>query len=363
MKKHIEKILITDDFTLVNLVKLGKAKLKILVGTILAFILFGFIYYSTTPESYSAQSILLVESQNSNAAGGLGSLAQVAGFSMPGSTRELATLDPALYPFIVQSKPFLEDLMNSKVKSELYSDSVSLFKYMVETRPENSISKFIKSPLSVFKSGVTVNDKERETNAIKERTKYEPLEIYAINQIGGRITANSEGSLLYLITNMPEADLAFQFSKMVKSLLIEYATKYLQEKQKSHVDYLEVQYTKSEEGFKDAQNALTSFKERNQGLFLESMKAIEQNLNAEYNLKFELYRTIAKELETSKIELNNQKPIFSEMEPAFIPNRPTAPNLILTLAFSLTLGFVFGIILIFLIYIKAYLKLHQGSTE
>ncbi len=363
MKKHIEKILITDDFTLVNLVRLGKAKLRILVGTILVFILFGFIYYSTTPESYSSQSVLLVESQTSNAVGGLGSLAQVAGFSMAGSGRAVGTLDPALYPMIVQSKPFLEDLMNSKIKSELYTDSVSLFKYMVETTPENKVAKFLKSPLSVFKGMVAVDDNERENLKEQARTKYEPLEIYAINQIGGRITANSEGSLLYLITMMPEPDLAFQFSKMVKSLLVEYATRYLQEKQKSHVDYLEVQYEKSEVGFRDAQNALTTFKERNQGLFLESMKAREQNLNAEYNLKFELYSTIAKELETSKIELNNQKPIFSEIEPAFIPNSPNAPNLKLTIAFCIALGFVFGVIFIFLDYIRFYLKLQQELLD
>ncbi|MBN3518677.1 hypothetical protein JYB62_01580 [Algoriphagus lutimaris] len=359
MKNQINNILLKNDFTLLNLVKLGKAKLKVLIAAIVFFILIGIAYFISTPTSFSSATILLVESQNTSSAGGLGSLAQVAGFSVPGSSAELATLDPALYPMILQSKPFLEDLMNSKIKSETYQDSVSLFKYFVETRPDNEIYKFLKSPLSIFKPGIQVNDSERDSVKQKDRTRYEPLEMYVLYRISERITVSSEGRLLIISTTMPEPNLAFQFSKMVKNLLVEYSTRYLQEKQKNQVQYLEVQYQKSEEGFKEAQNALTTFKERNQGLFLESMKAIEQNLNAEYNLKFELYRTIAKELETSKIELNNQKPIFTEIEPPIIPNGPIAPNLILTLAFCITLGFIFGLILIFILYIKQYIKLHQ----
>ncbi|EAZ79792.1 Wzz/FepE/Etk N-terminal domain-containing protein [Algoriphagus machipongonensis] len=360
MKQKIEKILLTNDFTLVNLVRLGKAKMRVLVGSVILFVLFGFIYYATTPDSYSTQTVLLVESQNANAAGGLGSLAQVAGLSMQGSQSELGTLDPALYPMIIQSKPFLQDLMNSKVKSDLYPDSVSLYKYIIENNPDNKIYRAVKRPFSIFKDNIIVDDKEREVMNNTSRTQYEPLELYALYQLADGIIASSEGTLLLITTTMPEAKLSYQFSVLVKKLLVEYATRYLQEKQKSHVDYLEVQYEKSEEGFREAQNALTSFKERNQGLYLESLKAREQNLNAEYNLKFELYRTIAKELESSRIELNNQKPIFSEIEPPFIPNKPVAPNLLIIISFCIALGFIFGLVFIFILYIRQYMILHQN---
>jgi uncharacterized protein involved in exopolysaccharide biosynthesis len=163
------------------------------------------------------------------------------------------------------------------------------------------------------------------------------------------------------MVNMPEPELAFQFSRLVKELLIDYSTSYLQEKQKNQVEFLEVQHLKSEEGFKKAQSALTSFRERNQGLFLESQKAIEQNLNSDYNLKFDLYRTITQELERAKIELNSQKPIFSSIEPPIIPNKPASPRVPLTLAFSLALGFVFGLIGVFVYYIIAYFKLRSVS--
>lgn len=360
MNKQTESILKTNNFTLVNLIRLIKAKFLVLIITVVTFVVFGLIYYITTPNSYSTSAVVLVETQNSANTGGLGSLAQAAGLSMGGGATEITSLDPALYPVILQSKPFLEDLINSKVSSEIYHDSITLYKYMVEVRPDNEIYKFLKKPLSIFKDGVTVDDSGRDTLGVRE--SYEPLEIYALSKISERIVTTSEGKVLTIGTTMPEARMSFEFSKTVKDLLISYVTKYLQEKQLAHVAYLEVQYTRSEKGFKDAQSALTSFKERNQGLFLESMKAIEQNLNSEYSLKYELFRTIAQELEMAKIELNSQKPIFSVIEPPYIPNRPTAPNLTLTIAFCLVLGFIFGLIAIFLLYTKQYYGLHQEKS-
>ena len=118
------------------------------------------------------------------------------------------------------------------------------------------------------------------------------------------------------------------------------------EKQNNQVEYLKGQFNIAEKNYQEAQNNLVRFKERNQGINLESLRAVEQNFNAEYNLKFELFRTISQELELAKIKLNSLKPIFSQIEPPYIPNRPTSPRLLLTLAFSFILGIVAGTVFI-----------------
>ncbi|MEB2777504.1 Wzz/FepE/Etk N-terminal domain-containing protein [Algoriphagus sp. D3-2-R+10] len=362
MNKKTEKILAQNDFTIVNLTRLIRMKLHLLIGTIVLFMLMGYVYYSTTPDSYVSTSVLLVEAQNSSSSGGLGSLAQVAGISVPGNADPINTLDPALYPLILQSKPFLEELMNTKVKSNQYQDSVSLFKYMVEVRPQNSIYKVLKRPSTIISSPLKIDDSQINEARGKNRVQYNPFELYALGQIGQRILATSEGRLLTITTEMPEAELSFQFSRLVEKLLIEYATKYLIEKQEAQVEYLDAQFLKSEIGFKDAQSTLANFKERNQGLFSESLKAYEQNLNAEYSLKFELFRTIAQELELAKIKLNSQKPIFTSIEPSYIALSPASPKLMLTVVFMLVLGFIFGLILIFVIYTRNYFQIHQGEN-
>lgn len=361
MDHKTKEILVNDDFTIVNLVRLGKRKINLFLIIVGLFVAGGLLYYFTTPKSYATMSVLLVETQQNGDAGGLGSLASVAGLGGSGFGGESSTLDPALYPVILQSKPFLEELINSKVKSNLYPDSVTIFKYMVETMPDNYIYKFFKRPLAVFEDPIYIDDEARLSSKPDERIKYEPLELLVLFKISDRITYTSEGRILTIMVNMPEPELAFQFSRLVKDLLIDYSTQYLQEKQKSQVEYLELQHVKSEEGFKKAQGALTSFRERNQGLFLESQKAIEQNLNSDYNLKFELYRTVTQELERAKIELNSKKPIFTSIEPPIIPNKPTSPRFELTVAFSLALGFVFGLIGVFIYYLRAYFIVRSDS--
>jgi hypothetical protein len=361
-KERSKKILLEGDFTLVNLIFLFKQKLGILGASILAFFLLGFIIYSTTPDSYQIQSVYLIEAQDSpNAAGGLGSLAQLSGISMGAGNAESTFLNPALYPVIVQSKPFLEELMKANFKSELYADSISLFKYMVETRPENTILKTIKRPQSVFKSGVIVDSNYFDSLSNTQREQFSPLELYAMGQIAQRITISSEGSLLNINSEMPEPDLSFQFSKKVKNLIEKYSIRYVLEKQNNQVEYLKGQFAAAEGNYQEAQNNLVRFKERNQGINLESLRAVEQNLNAEYNLKFELFRTISQELELAKIKLNSLKPIFSQIEPPYIPNRPTSPRLLLTLAFSFVMGIVAGLTFILFYYTFVYFKLQQND--
>lgn len=357
MDKETKDILLNDNFTLVNIFKLGKKKSKLFVIILSLFLLAGVIYYYTTPKMYAAMSISLVESQQSRPSGGLSSLASVAGLGGGGLGAESATLDPSLYPVILQSKPYLEELINSKVKSENYPDSVTIFKYMVENLPGNKLFKFIKQPMSIFDEAIVIDDAARMASKPEKRVKYESLELMIIYKIADQITLTNEGRILTIGVKMPEAALAYQFAQLVQSLLIDYTTEYLQEKQKSQVEYLEAQFVKSEEGFKKAQATLTSFRERNQGLYLESQKAIEQNLSSDYNLKFDLYRTVSQELERAKIDLNGQKPIFTSIEPPIIPNRPTTPRGAMTFAFCFALGFIFGLIAIIVYYIWAYVSL------
>ncbi|MDN3204758.1 Wzz/FepE/Etk N-terminal domain-containing protein [Algoriphagus sediminis] len=356
MDKQTEKILKEENFTIVNLYVMAKKKAFLFFAVMALFFLMGIVYYYTTPKEYSTTSVLLVETQEGNDVGGLSSLAAVAGFGNGGVTGT-STLDPALYPVILQSKPYLEDLINSKVKSRNYEDSVTIFKYMVETMPGNYIAKFLKRPMAVFDEPTVIDDQARLESRPAVKSKYESLELLILYQMAERINYSAEGRILTIVVTMPEAELAYQFSLLVQKLLIDYSTEYLQEKQKGQVEYLEEQHLKSEENFKEAQATLTSFRERNQGIYLESQKAIEQNLNSDYNLKFELYRTISQELERARIELNSQKPIFTEIEPPFIPNRPSSPRWLITLAFCFALGFVFGLITVFVYYLRAYFLL------
>ncbi|WP_439475250.1 hypothetical protein [Algoriphagus formosus] len=354
---QIRQILSESNFSFLNLILLFKLKIRLLVWVILGSLCIGGLIYLTSPNSYQINTILLVETNpQGSSSKGLGALAQVSGINLGNSSVDQAFLDPSLYPVIVQSKPFLLELMTAKVKSDYYEDSVSLFKYMVEIKPENEILKLIKNPLGLFKSNLFVDDLEHP-GIDQSKSTYLPLEIYAMSQIGKRISISTEGSLLTITTEMPEPDLSFQFSKKVKSLIEKYSIRYVLEKQNNQVEYLKAQFLAAEKNYQDAQNNLVRFKERNQGINLESLRAVEQNLNSEYNLKFELFRTISQELELAKIKLNSLKPIFSQIEPPYIPNRPTSPKLLFTIAFSFTLGIVVGMILIFFFYTYMYFKL------
>jgi hypothetical protein len=96
-------------------------KYKILIAaTALLFAVLGAIYSLTLNMEYEANVRLVPEtsdggkSSSGGGLGGLSSLANLAGINLGGMTGTDA-IQPAMYPNIVQSIPFLQELINAKI--------------------------------------------------------------------------------------------------------------------------------------------------------------------------------------------------------------------------------------------------------
>ena len=95
--------------------------------------------------------------------------------------------------------------------------------------------------------------------------------------------------------------------------------------------------------FEEAQQRLASFRDRNKNVSLATAKAEEERLTSQYNLVYGVYSELSKQLEQSKIQVKQETPVFTIIEPISVPTKKSKPNRPLILFLGILLGGIFGV--------------------
>jgi len=102
---------------------------------------------------------------------------------------------------------------------------------------------------------------------------------------------------------------------VVKSLTT-YIIDYRTQKAKTDLKFVEDRHAEAEERYVRAQRTLAGYKDRNKNIILALAQTSEQNLQAEYNLAFNIYNTLSQQLEQAKMKVQERTPVFKVVEPA-----------------------------------------------
>ena len=86
------------------------------------------------------------------------------------------------------------------------------------------------------------------------------------------------------------------------------------------------------------------------------MRTHEEQLQNEYQLAFEVYSELAKQLEQSMIKVKEDTPLFSVIEEVIVPIEKSKPNRKLILIVWIFLGVILGIGIVFSRIIGARVK-------
>ncbi|MFV0521563.1 MAG: Wzz/FepE/Etk N-terminal domain-containing protein, partial [Mangrovibacterium sp.] len=101
----------TDEIDLIELTRYLWDRRKFIIKLTAIFIVLGIFIALFSEREYTASSTLLPQTSDRNTSGNVGALAALAGISVGGSSAEMS---PSMYPKIINSIPFLLDLVNEK---------------------------------------------------------------------------------------------------------------------------------------------------------------------------------------------------------------------------------------------------------
>jgi len=346
-----------DEIDLVALAKTLWNGRKIVFKSILICGVIGLIVALTSPKEFVATTIMVPSgSDGSSKLGGLCGLAAMAGINLT-TTLTGNDLSPTVYPQIVASLPYQLELMKTPLNFSDLKEPISLYDYYSEPRKENPLITYtiglpcliIGLPGAILSA---IRGNEPEKSGSYERLK--PIELTNKQQdvrlILSRLISlnvNPKEGILTLTSTMNEAKASAQLGQRAQELLQQYITEFKIKKAKANLDFIQQRFDETTNKFETAQEKLASFRDRNKSVTLATARTEEERLTSQYNLIYSIYSELAKQLEQAKIQVKQDTPVFTIIEPISVPTKKSKPNRPMILLIWLFVGGIIGTGIVF----------------
>ncbi len=376
--QHQEPFVAPDEISLLEIKQffaIFKGQLiRSIILILIPVIIFGVIGYLaavTSPKEYDAKCTLITDQVASSGTGSLQGLAALAGLAAPQAAS--SELGADLYPMILANRPFLIELSKQYVYSAEQKKKLTfeqIFDKKVKANIVDAVTNMVMHP-STIKSTlsdadtINLSKNNTDTSYLNSSNLFFSNEVLIselttqnkkmIGILQSRIKFSQTGKLITLSVKMPEARLSAEATNVVLNLLIKYITKFRTSKQLETMRWLEARTAESEARYKASQQSVAGFKDNNYHVIFESVQTKEALLQNEFSLAAGLYNTFVSQLEQAKIQLKKDTPLFTVVEPVYIPDgvSPDANKLIVSYA---TTGFLIGLIFVVVHLIKVFIR-------
>ena len=387
--KNIKEIFSGEEIILTDIWALFWSKRKYLFISIIVFVLIGFIQSATTPKEFTARCVLLGEEGGGGGGGTALALAGLAGIT-GGNTGGGVT---DLYPIVLANRPFLVELSKDSINLNDQTRITLMDYFQIPAKVDaitNAKTNLLNLPTTVrgwFRSSSPIQKNVPALPPVKKAEAVMPLtdtlltlsrdsvkiikartkklldvitlsgqEMQIATILKSRIKLEQLGRQIIISVRMPESRLSAEATKLILNKLIEYITRYKTGKQLENLRFLEAIASDANIKYKKDQLKVAGFSDNNYGVIYESVKTKQQQLQNEYSITFNTYNQLAAQLEQARIDLKKQTPLFTVLEPVYIPLSPDAVTGVQVISINAALGAVIGMILIFGLLIKQYLS-------
>lgn len=303
-------------------------------------LLIGLVIVFSIPKEYISTATIAPETTQ-NKGGGLSSIAAMAGFNL-NSSSSIDAISPDIYPNIVKSTPFITGLFNVPVKIDRVGVDTTLYSYLYDFQRVPWWNVIITAPkktllwcINVFREEQNLtNDHNSFTLTIDENTIAQNLS----ERIAIQVDKNT--GLIYLSVRMQDAKISAAIADTLINNLQEYITKYRTNKARQDFIFQQELYLRKKKEYEIAQSNYTKFVDTNNNIILMSYKAEQIRLEQEMNLAYQVYSSVAQQLQLAEAKVQEITPVYSIVEPAIVPIYASKPNKPLILAGIFLLTFM-----------------------
>lgn len=311
--------------------------------------LIGLIIGLSKPKTYTAKAVVAPEITTRANAGGLSSLASLAGINM-NSLALTDAMHPDLYPEIVRSTNFYIDLFDMPVTVETKDSLVhtDLYDYIVNYNKApwwNAVLglpwKVLGSVKSWFKGTDEFDDAEGHAHVDSLRlTKQQEMVVRVLSK---SITASVEKRtyVLSLKVTMQDPIIAAQLANAVIDKLQKFVVNYRTEKERENVQYFEKLYDETRNEYLESQREYARYVDSNIGSVSKLSQVRQQHLQNEAQLRYQLYNQTAQNLLTAKAKVQQESPVLVVVQPGIAPHMGKPSKVKLTVLWFI-LGFFIG---------------------
>ncbi|WP_418637361.1 GNVR domain-containing protein [Winogradskyella sp.] len=324
---------------------------RFILRTTLLFTFIGLFIAVFSKNQYTSYSTFAPLMQGKSVNSGLGGLASLAGINLNGGNS--SDISPDLYPQIIRSIPFQKELLQTPlliegqskpVTYEVYYDSIYRLGVL------GNLKKYTLGLPSVIVS--MLNNNQSKKNSVLNDSLIISLTVEEgrlIRQLESQINlaVNTDEGFVTISVTMPEAYASSQLTLRAQELLQEYVLNFKTQKSKDQLNYIEARFLEKQKEFQDIKIRFARFQDQNNSINTALGKTQFLELESEYELAFSVYNELAKQLETQRLQVKQDTPVFTVLKPVTKPMEKSAPKKFLTLVVFVLLGLLvsFGFVL------------------
>jgi len=322
-------------------------KYRILISVVAATTI-GLLIALFAPREYTSWTSMVPQVSKPGAKlGNISALAAMAGFNLDLNSNE--DLSPSVYPQIIGSVPFQHELMYHPLVLSHSSDPLTLFAYFTELEKKSLSHRirgiFTKDTKDASIPVVDFGDDTLSSPPIALTRAQDKVR----QRIEKRVTLDVDlkNGFITLRSTFRDAALAARVSTYSRELLQAYITRFKIEKANHQLQFIEERYQEKKKEFLIAQENLARFVDQNRNVSTALAAAREEQLRGEYTIALSVYNELAKQLEQAKIQVKEDTPVFSIIQPATVPIKAAKPQKMLTVFVWFFLGLLVGIVWVF----------------
>ncbi|NVJ86751.1 MAG: hypothetical protein HWE15_10630 [Algoriphagus sp.] len=343
-----------DTIDIGDLIRFFIKQKKRFFTAVLAMMALGLLVIFLTRNHYSS-TLKFVSQSNSSSSNLMRQLGGFSGLNLGGlNGQEMGNLSPQLYQEIIYSYPFLWRLSQKTIELEGQQQKLGFF---IEENRRPSVSSLVKKytiglPKVLFGEKPAPLDLETELQDSLVFLRRELVPMFNEYRKLISLTNDAQTGSIAIEVETLSPEVSAQMAVYVFKLLSEYVIEYKTEKANQNLEFIQERFEEAKDRFYQAQNNLSTFRDRNQNLNFSSARAQEERLQAEYNLASNLYNNLAVQLDQAKIKVQEDIPQLTIINPPVVSYQVSKPNIPLILALSVFLGLILGFARVLVSYFK-----------
>lgn len=387
IQSNSEFLFNSNDIVEINIVEKAKTlwnERQLILYFIGVFLIIGYFHSEFGPTEYTSVTSLIQESEGASV-GDFGSsfLSSLTGLNIPRSGSNnmsavatgRAPLPASLYPRIITSTEFQQELIYTDLEFSTLGKTMNLVEYRSEYAEPSlrdkvygvvgdytiflpyTILDWFKSLWRTVRGGIRSlwsepnSSNSSDMNAAAEQDiiaddrllSVTPEERSVMGWLQMKILITSEGGVMDISTTLADPLAAALINARLVEYIEEYIKDYRSQKARQNLEATLERYEIVEDRYEEAQRKLAEYLDGNINLSTETARIEEERLRNEENLRSNIYNQVSQEVEQARMVLQQQIPVFNVLEKPDVPSSPSSGSSPLVLVISGLLGLFLGV--------------------
>lgn len=295
-------------------------------------LLIGLVVAFSIPREYISVAKIAPEVSDNKSGGTLSSLATMAGINMNISSG-VDAIYPELYPDIVASTPFITDLLNVRVKDLKEKVDTTLYSYLQDYQRAPWWIIVTSAPFEAIGWIVSIFEEEKSNNGKLDPLRLTKEEAKIAKELSERIgvSVDKKTGLTTLSVIMQDANISACLTDTVMHRLQNYVVVYRTNKARQDFLFQQELFERKKKEYEKAQTEYAKFVDANKNIILLSYRAEQERLENEMRLAYNVYTSVAQQLQIAEAKVQEITPVYTVVEPATLPIKPLKPRKVMIL--------------------------------